>query len=81
SKSRNIITAYENVLEDGSLVTLTSVQNQLPIIMIDTDGNKYNLFGEVTEGPKQGGKLKSVTSMVAYWFAWAAFYPNSTIWN
>ena len=81
SKSRNIITAYESVLEDGSIVTLTSVQNQLPIIMIDTDGNKYNLFGEVTEGPQQGKKLKSVTSMIAYWFAWGAFYPNTSIAN
>lgn len=69
SKSLNIITAYESVLEDGSIVTITSVQNKFPTIMIDTDGNKYNLFKEVSEGLRRERKLKSLTSMVAYWFA------------
>ncbi len=81
SKGRNIIAAYQNELEDGSTVSLSSIQNEFPIIMIDAEGNKYNLFGEITDGPKQGKKLKSVTSMVAYWFAWGAFYPNTSIAN
>ncbi|WP_337865551.1 DUF3179 domain-containing protein [Ignavibacterium sp.] len=81
SKARNLIAAYEKELEDGSSVNLSPVQNELPIVMVDTDGNKYNLFGEISVGPKKGNKLKSVTSMVAYWFAWAAFYPNTTIAN
>lgn len=81
NKSRNIFAAYQNELEDGSTVSLSPIQNELPIIMIDTDGNKYNLFGEVTDGPKQGMKLKQVTYMVAYWFAWGAFYPNTSIAN
>jgi hypothetical protein len=81
SKDRNIIAAYQNELEDGTAVNLSSIQNELSIIMIDTNGNKYNLFGEVTDGPKQGKKLISVSSMVAYWFAWGAFYPNTSIAN
>lgn len=81
SKARNLIAAYEKELEDGSSVNLSTVQNELPIVMVDTDGNKYNLFGEIVIGPKKGIKLKSVTSMVAYWFAWAAFYPSTSIAN
>ena len=81
SKERNIIFAYQSELEDGTAVTLSAVQNKMPIVMNDTDGNKFNIFGEVTEGPQQGKKLRPVTSMIAYWFAWAAFYTNSTIAN
>ncbi len=81
SKSRNFITAYQNELEDGTVVTLSALQNEFPIVMTDSDANKYNVFGEITEGPQQGKKLKSVTSMIAYWFAWAAFYPNTSIGN
>ncbi|AFH49648.1 Hypothetical protein IALB_1942 [Ignavibacterium album JCM 16511] len=81
SKSRNFIAAYQNELEDGSAVSLSPLQNELSIIMIDKNGNKYNLFGEVIDGPKQGMKLKQVTTMVAYWFAWGAFYPNTSIAN
>ncbi len=81
SKDRNLIMAYQNELEDGSTVNLSAVQNELPIIMSDSDGNKYDLFGEVIVGPKQGKKLKPVTSIAAYWFAWAAFYPSTSIAN
>lgn len=81
SKERNIFSAYQNELEDGTALTLSALQNELPIIMIDTDGNKYNLFGEITAGPMQGKKLKSVPFMIAYWFAWGAFYPNTSIAN
>jgi hypothetical protein len=81
SKGRNIFTAYQSELEDGTTVTLSAVQNELPVIMNDSNGNKYNIFGEVTEGPQQSKKLKPVTSMLAYWFAWAAFYPNTSIAN
>lgn len=81
SKVRNIMTAYLSELEDDSQVVLTSVQNELPIVMVDTDGNKYDLFGEIKSGPKSGMKLKKVTSMIAYWFAWGAFYPSTSIAN
>jgi len=81
SKERNIIAAYQSELDDGTAVNLSAVQNEFPVVMSDADGNKYNIFGEITEGPKQGSKLKPVTSMIAYWFAWAAFYPNTGIAN
>ncbi len=81
SKDRNIITTYQSELEDGSQVVLSAVQNELPTVMIDPDGNKFDLFGEIVEGPKAGIKLKPVTSMICYWFAWAAFYPNTSIAN
>ena len=81
SKERNIISGYQSEFEDGTTVTLSAVQNELPVVMNDSNGNKFNLFGEVTEGPQQGKRLKPVASMIAYWFAWAAFYPNTSIAN
>jgi hypothetical protein len=81
SRNKNIFTAYQSQLEDGTIVNLTAVQNELPIVMTDSNGNKFDLFGEVIAGSKKGFKLKSITSMIAYWFAWAAFYPNTSIVN
>lgn len=81
SKDRNIISAYQNELEDGTSVSLSTVQNALPIVMTDLENNKYDLFGEIIDGPKKGLKLKQVTSMIAYWFGWAAFFPETTIFN
>lgn len=81
SKDKNIFTAYQSQLEDGTSVNLTAVQNELPIVMTDSNGNKFDLFGEVILGEKKGLKLKPITSMIAYWFGWAAFYPNTTIAN
>ena len=81
SVGNNLLTAYYEELENGSAVSLNEVQNEGEVIMVDTDGNKYDLFGEIKSGPKAGMKLKKVTSMIAYWFAWAAFYPNTSIGN
>lgn len=81
SVGSNLLTAYYEELEDGSAVSLNEAQNEGKVVMVDTDGNKYDLFGEITVGPKAGMKLKPVTSMIAYWFAWGAFYPNTSIGN
>lgn len=81
NKTNNINIAFQSMLEDGSSVILTPVQNELPIILTDTDGNKYDLFGEVIAGANKGMRLKTVTSMMSYWFGLAAFYPGVSIAN
>ncbi len=80
-KEKNLNTVFQSTLDDGTNVSLSPVQNELPIILTDSEANKYDLFGEVIAGPKKGSKLKSVSLMTAYWFGLAAFYPNISIAN
>jgi hypothetical protein len=57
----------------------TFTQDELPLVMVDNEGNKWDIFGEAIEGPRAGESLHHMKSFIAYWFAWAAFYPNSLI--
>jgi len=47
----------------------------------DDEGNSWNLTGKAISGPKTGHNLTSATSVVSYWFAIAAFYPNPKIYS
>lgn len=44
-------------------------------------GTQWNAAGLAIEGPMAGSRLQPVAgAFVAYWFAWAAFYPDTGIW-
>ena len=50
--------------------------------MQDDKGNKYNLFGTITEGVDKGEQLISTTtSFIGYWFSFGAFYTNAEIYE
>jgi hypothetical protein len=51
------------------------------ILFTDQEGNQWNAFGKAIEGPRKGNVLKSSVSVVSYWFAIAAFYPDPAIYN
>jgi len=46
----------------------------------DDQGNKWTIFGEAIEGLRAGEILNTPKSVVSYWFAIAAFYPNPQIY-
>ncbi len=50
------------------------------VVMVDSDGNKYNLFGEVISG-EIGKRLEPTFSYMGYWFALAAMYPDPLIFE
>lgn len=62
-------------------LSLAPVNNELPVVMKDEQGNRYSIFGRVISGPDEGNRLEPTTSYMGYWFAWAAFYPNVEIYN
>ncbi|NOX65006.1 MAG: DUF3179 domain-containing protein [Chlorobi bacterium] len=70
------IVSYYTNLPNGNNISLTAVQNKLPIILTDNEGNYWDIFGQAVEGPRLGQRLKQTKSFIAYWFAWVAFYPN-----
>lgn len=47
----------------------------------ENTGSKWNLLGEAIEGPLAGKKLKQIVSAEHFWFAWAAFKPDTIIWD
>jgi hypothetical protein len=42
-------------------------------------GSRWNLLGQAVEGPLSGERLQAVTHVDTFWFAWAAFRPETTI--
>ena len=81
-KEKNFMVAYKTRL-DGSanLAFELAVEANKPIIFRDNKGNKYNLLGNVIEGPDKGLSLYSTTSFMAYWFSIAAFYQAPIIYS
>jgi len=46
-----------------------------------TTGTRWSIAGEAIEGPLLGERLEPVLeAYVAYWGAWAAFYPDTRLW-
>ncbi len=44
-------------------------------------GSLWTIFGAAIEGPLAGTQLTQVVSAEHFWFSWAAFYPDTLIWE
>lgn len=74
----NLITAFE-LTDAYSDLTFSKSSLSLPYIIEDNLENHYNIFGESRDASKIN--LKSAKAFIAYWFAWAAFYPETELYN
>jgi len=81
SQEKNFLTAYENVLPDGTTLNFEAIQNQLPIMMKDKEGNKWDVFGQAVSGPRKGQALPEVLNYIGYWFSWAAFNETLEVYS
>ncbi len=70
---------YSATTRDGITQTFSALQDQAPAVMEDTEGNQWDIFGRALSGPRTGEELEKTESYTAYWFAWAAFFPNAEI--
>jgi len=79
-KSRDIGTAtlYDRTL-DGQ--HLTFEVDKLGVIRDEQTGSAWDVFGYATEGKLAGQHLKREISGAYFWFAWAAFRPETTIYS
>jgi hypothetical protein len=50
-------------------------------LLKDNEGNTWSVFGEALSGPRAGENLTPVKSVMSYWFAIAAFYPDPEIYT
>lgn len=64
---------------DGTTVTLRSAGTGF----IDAEtGSTWDVEGRALEGPLAGTRLIGVPdATVAFWFAWAAFHPETRVWS
>ena len=76
SREKNLLIAFGRKMEDGQNLTFIPVQDALPVLMTDQEGNRWNIFGEAVSGPRQGTRLPPVDAFIGYWVAWGAFYPG-----
>jgi hypothetical protein len=81
SQKWQLMTAYYPHLSDGTVLTLTALENRLPNAATDQLGNTWDVFGQALSGPNAGARLTQVRGFMAYWFAWGAFYPDATIFS
>jgi len=51
-----------------------------PITDVET-GSTWTITGQATDGPLAGSQLEPVVHGDHFWFAWAAFSPETTIWS
>lgn len=51
-----------------------------PITDVET-GSTWSITGQATDGPLAGSQLEPVVHGDHFWFAWAAFSPETTIWS
>ncbi len=75
SETDNFIVSFLQKYE-GEELALSAVQNELPVIMEDDKGNKWDIFGFAVEGPEVGKRLTPTQGLMGYWFSFATFYPG-----
>lgn len=81
SYGKNFIVSFINKVDQNIELVFSPVQDQLPIIMIDNEGNSWDIFGYAVTGPRSGQKLQPTISFMGYWFSWGAFFPGVEIYN
>ena len=70
--------AYRTVL-DGARLRFQARDGR--IVDVETQ-SEWHIDGRATSGPLAGAHLEPVAeAYVAFWFAWAAFHPETRIWE
>ncbi len=77
----NLVNSFQKALPDGSVLDFTPVQNQLPAVLADNEGNQWDIFGVALSGPRIGQKLVPTQSFIGFWFSWGTFYPGAEIYG
>ncbi len=77
SSDLDFVIGFEKQLPDGTTLNFEPVQNSLPVILKDQEGNRWNAMGRAVEGPRQGEQLTPTRSYYGYEFAFGEFF----VWN
>ncbi|MBK9748962.1 MAG: DUF3179 domain-containing protein [Chloroflexi bacterium] len=61
--------------------TLTFSADAAGAIRDDQTGSTWNVFGTAVEGTLSGSQLRQELAFPHFWFAWAAFRPETTVYG
>ena len=81
SEEDNFLVSFLNDPGDGTTLSFSAVEDAYPIVMMDGEGNKWDVFGRALEGPRTGSQLGPISSFMGYWFSFVAFYPELSIYG
>jgi len=76
SSSLNFGVVFNRQVQDCTVLDFEAVQDRLPAVMRDNEGNEWDVFGVAMSGARTGQQLQKTNSYVAYWFAWTAFFTG-----
>jgi len=66
---------------DGQNLTFRVSSTQPFAMKDDQTQTTWNIKGEATSGPLAGSRLKQIPAHNAFWFAWAAFWPQTLVFG
>ncbi|MCY3798237.1 MAG: DUF3179 domain-containing protein [Chloroflexi bacterium] len=69
---------FERRLDTGETLTFNFDDGGY---MDEETGSRWNFFGEAIDGPLAGAKLRQLHAFPHFWFAWAAFYPDTALYG
>ena len=79
--ARDIGTAgmYEATLDDGSVLRFSA--NGDGTFRDEATQSTWNAFGEAIAGELEGRQLRWINAFPHFWFAWAAFHPETQVYG
>ncbi len=57
------------------------MESVLRTIHTEETGSEWNVLGEAVAGELEGSRLEPVVSIDHFWFSWAAFRPETRIYE
>jgi hypothetical protein len=78
SRDVGMAALYERTLNEQ---TLTFMLNDEGAIVDEETGSRWNFFGEAIAGELEGEQLRQLQAFPHFWFAWAAFKPDTRIYG
>ncbi len=77
SRDVGMAALFEREIEDR---TLTFEMSEGDIVDAET-GSRWNIFGAAIAGDLAGKQLRPINAFPHFWFAWAAFYPDTILFG
>lgn len=71
---------FSRTLEDGTVLDFVW-DASTNTLRDEQTGSTWNLFGEATDGDLSGTELRQLVGAPHYWFAWAAFHPDTAVYG
>lgn len=78
SRDVGMAALYSRQIDDDTLVFKLSDDGQ---IVDEQTGSVWNIFGQAEAGALRGRSLQQLIANPHFWFAWAAFHPDTRIYG